>query len=114
MTLYSPASQAEHNAVVGLLQNLKTLDATYFESYISIDGYFVGTTNSPDSVWLTNWYSHATGTKLPYTLDWKPGEPNFRDREFCLSLYTNFQLINIGCTDMDPKRFLCKRTSTAG
>jgi hypothetical protein len=115
MSLYRPNNQAEHNAVVGLLQNLKTLNASYFDTYIHIDGILVGTPSSPDSVWLNNWFSYGSGTKLPYTLSWYPGEPNFRDREFCLSLYNNFQLVNIGCTtNMDPIRFMCKRTSSTG
>ncbi len=117
MNLYSPTSQAEHNSVIGLLTTLKTLNATYFDNFVAIDGQFGGNSNSPDSVWLTNWFSYTTSTRLPITMTFGGGEPNFRDREFCLSLRSDFLLNNCECgpqTVTSPMRFICKRTSSTG
>jgi hypothetical protein len=117
MNLYSPNSQAEHNSVIGLLTTLRTLNATYFDNFVAIDGQFVGTPSSASSVWQTNWFSYATSTRLPITMNWGGGEPNFLDREFCLSLRSDLLLNNCECGPQaitSPMRFLCKRTSSTG
>jgi hypothetical protein len=111
MNLLSMTSQAEYDAVIGLLRNLKTLNATYFDTtHISIDGQFVGDPYS--AAFQTSWFSYITNTKLPFTLNWASGEPNSPDREYCLSIRTDFVLNNCECgpqTVSSPMRFICKR-----
>ncbi len=111
MNLLSMTSQAEYDAVIALLQSLKTFNASYFDTtFIAIDGQFVGDPYS--AAFQTSWFSYGSGTKLPFTLNWGIFEPTNPDREYCLSIRSDFFLNNVECgpqTVSSPMRFICKR-----
>jgi hypothetical protein len=117
MSLFSPTSQAEYDAVLRMLQTLKASNSLLFNRYIAIDGVYVGNTLSN---WLTNWFSYGSNTRLPITMNWDAGQPDNFGIERCLAISNNILLNNVECgyqTNVPFRigyRFLCKRTATSG
>jgi len=71
-----------------------------------------GMTLTPNSA--TDWYWTRTGEKIPFTLPWKVGEPNFafNGTEYCISVFLQAP-DNLGFNDVrcqiEETRFICQR-----
>jgi hypothetical protein len=75
--------------------------------YVIIDGM----TLTPLST--TDWYWTRTGEKIPFTIPWREGEPNFmNDIEYCMALILQEQF-SIGFIDFPCQTyehpFICQR-----
>jgi hypothetical protein len=119
MSLLNPTSQAEFNAVTGMLQTLKNTDASYFDRYIAFDGMMPGSVAfTPYSEWIktTNWFSYATRARLPFTWTWGPASPGYENVYTCLSFNPTFLTVStIFCgTHTAAYRYICKRTGSSG
>lgn len=58
------------------------------------------------------WYWVTSGEKISYNIKWKPGEPNFLNMEYCLSIGNSEYLYNdIDCY-MNSKKFICQSIKT--
>jgi hypothetical protein len=117
MSLLFYFTRGEKPAVMDMLNNLKKLNASYFDSNIAIDGQIVGNQNSDQYTWKHNWYFFGNNLRMD-CLDWSNTiSPDLRRNQFCSSLTSDFSQVNVECGPLstgfpfNAMRFICKRNT---
>jgi len=90
-------------------ESVKNFFDGFDDHFVFVDG--VGLT--PKS--LTDWYWTNSGEKIPYSMQWNAGEPNYHQNyEYCLSIGKISKNEKIGFNDYRcweyPKHFICQKT----